>query len=54
MDGHGAQVRLCQSMVPSKNVRLSLVTLQPNALFFSQESSDLVTHASNKGQVYPQ
>lgn len=54
MDSHGAEVRLRQSMVPSKNVKLSLVTLQPNALFFSQEPSDLVTHASSKGKVYPQ
>ena len=54
MDGHGAQIRLCQSMVPSKNEKLSLVTLQSNALLFSQESSDLLTHASNKGKVYPQ
>lgn len=51
---HGAQVRLCQIMVPSKSVKLSLVTLPPNALFFSQESNGSVTHTSNKGRVYPQ
>lgn len=33
---HGAQVRLCRSIVPSKDMKLSLVTLYPNASFFSQ------------------
>ena len=51
---HGAQVRLCQSMIPSKSVKLSLVTLHMNALFVSQESNGSVTHTSNKGKVYPQ
>ena len=51
---HGAQVRLCRSIVPSKDMKLSLVTLYPNASFFSQESNGLVTHTSSKGKVYPQ
>lgn len=54
IDNCGAQVRLCQSRVPGKSVKLSLVTLHSNTWFFSQELKSSAAHTSNEGQTYPQ